>query len=423
MRRFLAKLFNRIRQINKARTPQRGPRRAFLRIEGLEARELMSASPLTGLAATSAPAAHAIIILDPIQAKYQSLGGRNGYLGPALSGEMPTPYGGGVYEEFAGGDIFYSPATGAHVFSGFSVSEWERTANERGGNGQVVQQILGLPTADEAPAPKVQGAYVTPFQGGAIYYSTVTNQAHVVYGAIGAEYAATAHEVGGNGEIVQSILGAPTSDEINVPGRIGAREETFQGGVIYWSPATGAHVLYGAIGAKYQSTGGPLANGLPITDEANAAHVAGERVSFFQGDRAIYWTATTGAHVVYGAIEDKYLRLDNERDFFGRDVKTLLGAPTSDEMPVPGVAGALMVTFQGGTIYWSQATGAHVVYGAIGEKYASIGGPSSILGLPTSDEQQFGNGRISHFQHGEIIWTPTGGARVIVFLRPLLASA
>ena len=26
---------------------------------------------------------------------------------------------------------------------------------------------------------------------------------------------------------------------------------TFQGGAIYWSPTTGAHVVYGAIGAEY----------------------------------------------------------------------------------------------------------------------------------------------------------------------------
>jgi uncharacterized protein with LGFP repeats len=355
-------------------------------------------------------------LLDPIQAKYQSLGGRNGYLGPALSPEMPTPYGGGIYQEFAGGDIFYSPATGAHVFGGFSLGEWELTAGEHGVNGVVVQKILGLPTTDEAAAPGISGAFVTRFQGGAIYFSNVTQAAHVLYGAIGAEYAATANEHGGNGEIVQQILGVPTSDERNVPGVPGARMETFQGGTIYWSPATGAHVVYGAIGAKYDATGGPTAYGLPISDEANASFVSGERVSFFQGGRAIYWTQATGAHLVYGAIEAEYLATANEHGGNGEVVKTILGAPTSDEMNVPGVAGARMNTFQGGVIYWSPATGAHVVYGAIGARYASAGGPTAY-GLPIRDEANasFVSGeRVSFFQGGRAIyWTQDTGAHLV----------
>ena len=39
-------------------------------------------------------------------------------------------------------------------------------------------------------------------------------------------------------------------------------------------------------------------------------------------------------------------------------------------MNVPGVAGGRMNTFAGGAaIYWSQATGAHVIYGAIATEY------------------------------------------------------
>ena len=88
----------------------------------------------------------------------------------------------------------------------------------------------------------------------------------------------------------------------------------------------------------------------------------------------------------------------------------MLGLPTSDEMNVPGVAGARMNTFQGGAIYWSPTTGAHVVYGAIFALYKSLGGPTSFLGLPISDELGIPGGRVSDFQNGEIVWTPQGGA-------------
>ena len=92
-----------------------------------------------------------------------------------------------------------------------------------------------------------------------------------------------AHEFGANGVSVQKILGVATSDEKNVPGVPGARMNTFQGGAIYWSPSTGAHVVYGAIGAKYNAMGGPTQFGLPLSDEAHASGLLGNvRVQRFK---------------------------------------------------------------------------------------------------------------------------------------------
>jgi hypothetical protein len=47
VRRFFGKLFNRIRQGNKARAASRGPRRASLRLEGLEDRLVLTSVALT----------------------------------------------------------------------------------------------------------------------------------------------------------------------------------------------------------------------------------------------------------------------------------------------------------------------------------------------------------------------------------------
>jgi hypothetical protein len=232
--------------------------------------------------------------------------------------------------------------------------------------------------------------------------------------ACAVEYAATAGETDVHGTVVQSILGAPTSDETDVPDVPGARMVTYQGGTIYWSAATGAHVVYGDIGAKYNSAGGPTAYGLPTSDEANVPAVPGERVTYFQGGRAIYWSAATGAHLVYGDIGAEYAATAGETDYYGGCVQGDLGAPTSDEMNVSGVSGARMNTFQRGTIYWSAATGAHVVYGDIGAKYASLGGPTSYLGLPAYDEQGIPEGgRVTGFVNGKIWWTPLAGAYAV----------
>jgi hypothetical protein len=251
----------------------------------------------------------------------------------------------------------------------------------------------------------VQAFAPDPFDFGSLY----------VTGAISAEYDATAYETDAYGHVVQKDLGVPTSGELNVLGVAYAAKQTFQGGAIYWSAATGAHVVYGGIGTKYNSLGGPVAYGLPVSDEAWVPGVPGVRVTDFQiaGDvygSDIYWSAATGAHAVYGAIGAEYLATAFETDAYGGDVQKDLGAPTSDEENVPGVSGARMNTFQGGAIYWSAATGAHVVYGAIFALYNSLGGPTSFLGLPTSDEQGIPGGRISYFQYGWIEWTPSGGA-------------
>jgi uncharacterized protein with LGFP repeats len=326
-------------------------------------------------------------------------------LGAPTSGEVNVPgVAGARMETFQGGTIYWSSSTGAHVVYGAIGTKYANI-------GGPVQ--FGLPTVDEKQAfdlpPSVR---VGHFQHGSIYWSQATG-AHDIYGAISAEYTRTGLEHGGNGEVVRTLLGALTSDEMDVAGVAGARVNTFQGGAIYFSPATGAHVVYGAIGAKYIASGGPVACGLPVTDEANVSYVAGARVSFFTFNHAIYWSAATGAHLVYGAIGQEYLATANERGGFGENVKSLLGAATSDEMDVPGVPGARMNTFQGGVIYWSPATGAHVVYGAILSKYLSIGGPTSFLGLPITDEQGYlRNGRISRFQHGRIVWFPSSGAHV-----------
>jgi uncharacterized protein with LGFP repeats len=492
MRRIFNKLANGLRHNSNGKAAK--PPRASLHLEALEGRELMSASPLHLAPAVLSPSASFSPIalhsasyyqnliqargitndasassgwyyyLDPIQVKYQSLGGPSGFLGNATTPEQATPYGGGLYEMFEHGAIFWSSATGAHEIHGAIETEYFNTANERGGNRAVVQQILGLPTSDEmntpgvsgrmntfqggniywgggggghavyggilakylstgGPAsyglpnseeqdvPAVPGERVSYFQGGrAIYWSAATG-AHLVYGAIGAEYANTAFEHDAYGRVVQTLLGAPTSDEIYTPRGTG-RMNRFQGGNIYWGGGGGGHAVYGGILGKYLSIGGSLSFlGLPTSEEMNVPAVPGERVSYFQGG-AIYWSEATGAHLVYGGIGTEYTATANETDYYGHNVQTLLGAPTSDEMSTGTVVGR-MNTFQGGAIYWGGGGGGHAVYGDIFAKYLSIGGPKRVLGLPTSEEIAIDGGRIQYFQHGAIEWTPSGGAQVV----------
>src|SRR5262249_41634720 len=147
----------------------------------------------------------------------------------------------------------------------------------------------------------------------------------------------------------------------NVPAVLGARMQNFQGGTIYWLSSAGAHALYGDILAKYNSIGGPAAYGLPTTTQTFAPNIPGRRMVQF-GSGNIYWTSTTGAHTVHGAILAEYKATASQVTYDGRNLQAVLGAPTSDEGNVLGVSGARMNSFQGGNIYWSSATGAHAVY-------------------------------------------------------------
>ena len=149
--------------------------------------------------------------------------------------------------------------------------------------------------------------------------------------------------------------------------------------------------------------------GLPISDEADVPGMPGLRVTNFEGGRSIYWSTATAAHAVYGLIGEEYQATASESDAYGKVVQQVLGAPTSDDKHVPATPGAYMNTFQGGTIYWSQPTGAHAVYGGIAAKYASLEGSSSSLGLPTSEERQDDNGvREQYFAYGKILSVPQG---------------
>lgn len=142
---------------------------------------------------------------------------------------------------------------------------------------------------------------------------------YAVYGAIADKYAA----LGGQG----GFLGAPLSDEADA--LHGGRFNRFQGGFIHWHPRTAAFATGGDIDRKWNELG-RAAYGYPITDELSAGDNRG-RYNHFRAvhlagmpEGSIYWTPQTGAHVIYGAIRAKWMAL-------GAGLGAL-GYPTGDEV-------------------------------------------------------------------------------------------
>ncbi|WP_457099409.1 LGFP repeat-containing protein [Microbacterium sp. P5_E9] len=114
------------------------------------------------------------------------------------------------------------------------------------------------------------------------------------------------------------------------------------------------------------------------------------------------YKSPAGTFEVYGAILEKYLAFGGPH--------SVLGRPITDETGTPDGVGRYN-HFQGGSIYWTPSSGAHVVYGAIRDRWEAIGWEQSYLGYPLSDEEAFDEGgRVSQFQGGQVYWWPDTGA-------------
>ncbi|HZD65175.1 MAG TPA: choice-of-anchor D domain-containing protein, partial [Acidimicrobiales bacterium] len=273
-----------------------------------------------------------------------------------------------------------------------------------------------------APNPVADGQQVAP---GATVYQAVTF-APTAAGTATAQFQVTGND--GQGTQTEQLTGSGTGDPVgayynqlggaasylgnpidNVYSIGGGEAQDFQGGSIYWSPATAAHAVHGAILAHYQALGGPLSFlGFPITDETGTPDGVG-RFNHFANDGSIYWTPGTGAWSIHGAIRDHWAAMGWER--------SALGYPTSDETGVSDGVGRYN-TFAGGgggAIYWTPRTGAWSVHGAILAHYQTLGGPTGVLGYPVTDETGTpdGVGRFNTFAGGggaSIYWTPGTGA-------------
>ncbi|GBE65961.1 hypothetical protein MFM001_24230 [Mycobacterium sp. MFM001] len=103
----------------------------------------------------------------------------------------------------------------------------------------------------------------------------------------------------------------------------------------------------------------------------------------------------SGEFVLHGAILQKYNSVGGPNSALAR--------PTASERPGPG--DGQYSTFDGGAIYWSPTTGAHILWGGIGNTWLQNGGAGGQLGYPTSDEQPIPGGSQQHFQHGTITYT------------------
>ncbi|WP_312180400.1 hypothetical protein [Arthrobacter sp.] len=250
---------------------------------------------------------------------------------------------------------------------------------------------LGAATSQVTGGIRDGGAYQN-FQNGVILWSPATG-ARISMGAIRAFYGTLGFQEG--------FLGYPIANEY---GSAGGAIQDYQYGKIIWSPSTGSSYVLGAIGNAYMAKGGPAGSlGFPTGNEWPLGNRGGVVQSFQRG--AIYWTPTTGAHIVGGAIQTYYGTQGYEAGF--------LGFPTSNE--THGGGGAFQ-TFEGGTVTWSPSTGPLHLYRGMATAFVRHGGATGPLGFPTGLETSLASqsGAVQPFQNGALYWSaPTGAVPVL----------
>lgn len=160
---------------------------------------------------------------------------------------------------------------------------------------------------------------------------SAVGNAYVIFGAI-REYHL---KIGGG----RSVVGAPVSDETpTADGR--GRFNQMQNGYIYWSPATGAHEIYGNILLHWQGLGAEKSwLGYPISGEIDTP---GGRLNSFENGQIIWKNG------VASAIGYKDLLLQKYNQVGG--IRSRLGLPSTIDMPFNKVGNSFLMSFRGGNI-------------------------------------------------------------------------
>jgi GH25 family lysozyme M1 (1,4-beta-N-acetylmuramidase) len=153
--------------------------------------------------------------VDQIAARYAAEPLLHISLGAPTRGEGPA--GGGRWQPYANGLMFWSTETGTRALYGPIAQKYVAWGGSNGSLGRPLEDISWTTAPDGLSAV---------FEGGRIYWHPALG-AFIVHGEILKKYLAD----GGSG----SWLGLPVSDEYDVPG---GRESAFQHGKLTWNSTT-----------------------------------------------------------------------------------------------------------------------------------------------------------------------------------------
>ncbi|MGV9479158.1 N-acetylmuramoyl-L-alanine amidase [Gordonia aichiensis] len=120
---------------------------------------------------------------------------------------------------------------------------------------------------------------------------------------------------------------------------------------------------------------------------------------------SIYWHPKTGAYAIpKGGLYEAFSARKWEQGELGYPVRV---HAVLDRGGVQAFQGGVLYVLNGGD------PKGHVVHGVIGARWAKEGYEKGALGWPTSDEYADGNGRRQDFEHGSLLWDPSGAVKIL----------
>jgi uncharacterized protein with LGFP repeats len=328
-----------------------------------------------------------------IAQKYADTGGSSGPLGAATDAVSCTLGNGGCVQHFARGRIVWSALTGAHTMTDAAVT----AAWDAAGGGSA-----GYPTVDTFCGLVDAGCgqhFDDPATGGTAWsvYRSAHTAAVVVPLDVRQAWSAVGWERG--------PLGYPTA-AVECGYANGGCLQRFQTGIVYSHQFWGAQpsAVWGAIQAKWGTTGWESgALGYPVGNPICGLRNGGCGQHF---ERGSIYTSPAGTFVVRPEVQDRWAAQGWENG--------TLGYPVGDTF-----CGLVDVGcgqhFQGGSVYWSLSTGAHVVHPAARTVWSATGWERGPLQYPTGE--QFGGlrngGWGQQFQNGSIYSSAAGTFDVV----------
>ncbi|OBG32101.1 LGFP repeat-containing protein [Mycobacterium sp. E3198] len=186
------------------------------------------------------------VAIDPaaaINMAWRAAGGATGPLGAKQGGTYPIG-GDGIAQNFAGGKVFFNPATGANALESDILAKYESLGGAAGSD-------LGFPTANESDGGIGPASRIATFAAAdkPVIFWTPNHGAFVVRGAMKAAWDKLR---GPNGK-----LGAPVGDQA-VDGDVVSQQ--FTGGKISWNRAKNSF-------ATEPSNLAPLLSGLQVSGQ------------------------------------------------------------------------------------------------------------------------------------------------------------
>ena len=174
-----------------------------------------------------------------------------------------------------------------------------------------------------------------------------------------------------------SLLGTPVGGAVDIED--GARQD-YTGGAIFYSEGSGAHVMYGAILDRFRALGGPEGSGLgfPTNDESDAGDGVGRFNDFSRpAGASVYWNPANGAWVISGKVLEAWRNSGGATGPFGY--------PVSDLTESNGVSAVKFVGPQGTEIRWSDAIGLATVPPDLAASIPALSAnaPTAIAGATT----------------------------------------